>query len=92
MSSQRIYFLVHGTVQGVSFRYYTQRKASEIGVTGWVRNTDAGKVEGEAQGSPDAIKQFLKYIDQGPTHAKVVKLDKEERDVKDGENNFEVRS
>jgi acylphosphatase len=50
------------------------------------------QVEGEAQGSPDAIKQFLKHIDEGPTHAKVVKLDKEERDVKDGESKFDVRS
>ncbi|KAI0139657.1 acylphosphatase [Pestalotiopsis sp. NC0098] len=92
MSSQRIYFLVHGTVQGVNFRYFTQKKATEVGVTGWVRNTDTEKVEGEAQGSPDAIKQFLKHIDQGPTHAKVVQLDKEERSVKDGESRFEVRA
>jgi acylphosphatase len=48
-------------------------------------------VEGEAQGSADAIKQFLKAIDQGPRLARVVKLDKEHREVIDGELQFEVR-
>ncbi|KAI0404360.1 acylphosphatase [Xylaria palmicola] len=64
--SQRIYFLVHGQVQGVNFRNFTQREATRLSVTGWCRNTDNEKVEGEAQGSPDAIKQFLKAIDRGP--------------------------
>ncbi|KAI1844303.1 hypothetical protein JX265_007858 [Neoarthrinium moseri] len=82
--SQRIYFRVHGTVQGVNFRYFTQKKATEAGITGWV--------EGEAQGSPDALKQFLKDIDRGPTHARVVQLDKEDREVKEGEAKFEVRA
>ncbi|KAH8675509.1 Acylphosphatase-like domain-containing protein [Xylariales sp. PMI_506] len=89
--SERIYFLVHGTVQGVGFRYFTRKKATEAGITGWVRNTDNEKVEGEAQGTQDAIKQFLKDIDRGPTHAHVCKLDKEGRDVLDGETHFEVR-
>ncbi|KAK9421652.1 putative Acylphosphatase-like domain-containing protein [Seiridium unicorne] len=89
--SQRVYFLVHGTVQGVNFRNFSQKKATDLGVTGWVRNTNNDKVEGEAQGPPDAIKKFLKHIDDGPTHARVVKLDKEERDVQGGESQFEVR-
>ncbi|KAI0136427.1 acylphosphatase [Xylariales sp. AK1849] len=89
--SQRIYFLVHGQVQGVNFRNFTKQKATSAGITGWVRNTDNGKVEGEAQGTTDAIKQFLKDIDRGPTYAKVVKLDKEERDVQEAESHFDLR-
>jgi len=38
-----------------------------------------------------AIAQFLKDIDKGPPHAKVVQLDKEARDVQEGESQFEVR-
>jgi len=49
------------------------------------------KVEGEAQGHPDAIKQFLKAIDRGPRYARVVKLDKEDRELIEGEIQFEVR-
>ncbi|CAJ2501450.1 Uu.00g043030.m01.CDS01 [Anthostomella pinea] len=89
--AQRIYFLVHGQVQGVSFRYFTQKKAAEHSITGWCRNTDNEKVEGEAQGEDSAMKEFLKAINQGPSAAKVMKLDQEARDVKDGESRFEVR-
>ncbi|KAI1368594.1 acylphosphatase [Xylaria arbuscula] len=89
--SQRIYFLVHGRVQGVNFRSFTQKEATKLNLTGWCTNTDNEKVEGEAQGNPDAIKQFLKAIDQGPRSAHVVKLDQEPRDLMDGETQFEVR-
>ncbi|KAI8624650.1 acylphosphatase [Xylariaceae sp. FL1651] len=89
--SQRIYFLVHGEVQGVFFRNFTQKTATDLSITGWCRNTNNEKVEGEAQGSADAIKQFLKALDQGPRLARVVKVDKEDREVQDGETQFEVR-
>ncbi|HBQ65879.1 MAG TPA: acylphosphatase, partial [Leclercia adecarboxylata] len=36
---------VHGTVQGVGFRYSTQREATELGLTGYARNMDDGSVE-----------------------------------------------
>ncbi|KAK8033183.1 hypothetical protein PG991_002581 [Apiospora marii] len=89
--AQRMYFLVHGRVQGVGFRYYTQKKATASGITGWCRNTDNEKVEGEAQGDEGILKQFFKDIDQGPPHSKVMKVDQEERDIQEGESQFEVR-
>ncbi|KAI2629602.1 Acylphosphatase [Hypoxylon sp. NC1633] len=89
--TQRVYFLAHGRVQGVSYRYFTQKKATEHNITGWCRNTEHGKVEGEAQGHEDSVKSFLKELDKGPTHAHVVRLDKEHREVQDGEAHFEVR-
>ncbi|KAI1200609.1 acylphosphatase [Nemania serpens] len=89
--SQRIHFLVHGRVQGVFFRNFTQKEANKLGVTGWCSNTDNEKVVGEAQGSPEAIKQFLNAIDQGPPHARVVKLDKEDRELVEDETQFEIR-
>lgn len=49
------------------------------------------KVVGEAQGSPEAIKQFLEAINQGPQHARVVKLDKENRELVEDETQFEIR-
>ncbi|KAI8278055.1 Acylphosphatase [Colletotrichum sp. SAR11_57] len=76
---------------GVGFRYFTQKRASEYGLTGWCRNTDNNKVEGEAQGEEDALKKLLKDIDDGPRSARVVKLDHEDRDLVDGEEGFLVR-
>jgi hypothetical protein len=49
------------------------------------------KVEGEAQGDDASMTKFLKDIDNGPPHATVVQLDKEARDVVEGETEFEVR-
>ncbi|KAI5918502.1 acylphosphatase [Camillea tinctor] len=89
--TKRIYFLVHGRVQGVNFRRFTQSRAAEYNVTGWCRNTENEKVEGEAQGDESSIGKFLKAIDDGPRHARVVKLDHEHRDPVDGESSFEVR-
>ncbi|KAI9904926.1 hypothetical protein N3K66_001455 [Trichothecium roseum] len=90
--SKRVYFVAHGgTVQGVGFRYFTREKAQEYGVTGWCRNTIDNKVEGEAQGDEAVLEKFMKDVDQGPRHAKVVKLTQEDREVKAGESSFEVR-
>ena len=47
MSTSGFSFEVFGRVQGVFFRKYTERKANELGLAGWVRNTSRGSVEGE---------------------------------------------
>jgi acylphosphatase len=49
------------------------------------------QVEGEAQGEEDVLQNFLKDIDQGPRHAHVVKLEKSEIEVQEGETAFEVK-
>ncbi|KAH8910580.1 Acylphosphatase [Coniochaeta sp. PMI_546] len=91
-TSRRVYFLAHGgRVQGVGFRYFTRKRAVEYKLTGWVRNTDNNKVEGEAQGDPEAIKSFLKDVDKGPRHSHVVRLDHEDRDLVEGETEFQIR-
>ncbi|KAG7116499.1 Acylphosphatase like protein [Verticillium longisporum] len=91
-SDDLVYFVAHGgRVQGVGFRYFTQKRGTEYGLTGWCRNTDDNKVEGEAQGPEDVLKKFFQDVDQGPRSAKVVKLDQTERDVVDGEKDFQVR-
>ncbi|KAK4099754.1 Acylphosphatase [Parathielavia hyrcaniae] len=92
MAIKRVYFLAHGgMVQGVGFRYFTRHRATELKLSGWVRNTDNNKVEGEAQGEEDGIAAFLKHVDKGPRGARVVKLDKEDREVVEGETEFEIR-
>jgi acylphosphatase len=48
-------------------------------------------VSGEAQGSADSIKSYLKELNNGPSAAHVVKVDKEEIGVKDGESSFRVQ-
>ncbi|EAA64930.1 hypothetical protein AN2098.2 [Aspergillus nidulans FGSC A4] len=67
------------------------KRAAEYGLSGWVKNTDCGRVEGEAQGSEEGIQKFLKDINNGPRLAHVVKLEKKTLDPKDGESHFGLR-
>ncbi|KAG4416738.1 hypothetical protein IFR04_010140 [Cadophora malorum] len=75
----------------LQFRYYTRKKATSYGVTGWVRNTPNNKVEGEAQAEDDVLHKFMKDVESGPSHSTVDKVEKQETDVVDGETGFEVR-
>ncbi|KAL2362766.1 hypothetical protein RJZ56_004302 [Blastomyces dermatitidis] len=69
---------------------FTQRNANNYGLTGWVKNTRDGKVEGEAQGDEPALSNLLKDLSRGPEFARVVKLEHSEIDLKDGEESFVV--
>ena len=66
---------VHGKVQGVGFRAATVQQARLNGLTGWVRNAADGTVEVLAQGSADAIDNFLSWLHKGPPSAQVVQVD-----------------
>ncbi|KAG9242352.1 Acylphosphatase-like domain-containing protein [Calycina marina] len=88
---KRISFNVQGRVQGVSFRYFTQKKARSLNISGWVRNTFDGAVEGEAQGDEVAIQSLVKELGIGPSQARVDKLEKSEIENVDGETRFDVR-
>lgn len=72
---KRLEAVVSGRVQGVSFRYYTQRKAIELGVVGWVRNETNGNVRLVAEGSEEGLQGLLEFIKEGPPHARVSECD-----------------
>ena len=64
-------YLVSGRVQGVGFRYFVEKHASLLGVAGWVRNLDDGRVEVHAQGPPEQLVEFEGRLWQGPRMAGV---------------------
>ncbi len=66
-----IQFTVSGRVQGVGFRYSVQRKAFDLGLTGWVRNRAGGDVEGVAQGDDGKLDELKEWLWVGPRHATV---------------------
>ncbi|MDA3850579.1 MAG: acylphosphatase [Spirochaetaceae bacterium] len=66
-----LYFRVSGRVQGVGFRYFTQRTARRFGLTGWVRNCFDGSVELEAQGPEESLKQLEDELRRGPSFGHV---------------------
>ena len=65
---------VWGRVQGVGFRYFTQNKALELGIRGWVRNKTDGTVEFLAQGPDATLEQFMQQIQIGPIGSRVEKV------------------
>ncbi|WP_044470272.1 acylphosphatase [Mannheimia massilioguelmaensis] len=71
---QKRQFLIYGIVQGVGFRYFTWRKAKEIGLKGMVRNLHDGSVEAIIYGNEQQLSVFRTWIAQGPAHAKVDKV------------------
>ncbi len=62
---------VSGLVQGVSYRAYIQDSATELEITGWIKNMPDGSVEILAQGLPDVLKEFVEYVHEGSLKAKV---------------------
>ena len=67
----RLHAIVSGRVQGVGFRAYVLRKASELGATGWVRNRWDGKVEVVAEGERQVLDKLLVAVKRGPSASMV---------------------
>ena len=62
---------VHGRVQGVGFRYATQRTARRLQLTGVVSNADDGTVVVIAEGPSETLDQLLEWLHRGPPSARV---------------------
>jgi len=69
--NSRAHVFISGRVQGVSFRWYTQRKAQELGLTGWVRNLWDGRVEAIFEGPEEAVRQAVAWCRHGDPPARV---------------------
>lgn len=72
---RRVKIVVSGRVQGVYFRYFTQRKAEEMGVTGSVKNLDSGQVEIIAEADDATLNAFILWCHKGPITARVDSVD-----------------
>ena len=72
------YYLVKGRVQGVGFRWFVQREAAEIGLRGWVRNTDAGHVEVVASGDAKLLAELKDALKKGSRGSRVDAVMEEE--------------
>ncbi len=66
-----LHFLIQGRVQGVGFRWFVHREASELGLRGWVRNTEDGDVEVVASGEPDDLADLRVSLKRGPRSSRV---------------------
>lgn len=62
---------VSGKVQNVAYRAYVQDAANELDITGWVKNCADGTVQIVAQGTPDILKDFIEYLNEGSLSSQV---------------------
>jgi acylphosphatase len=67
----RAHLFISGRVQGVNFRWHTQRKAQALGLTGWVRNLGDGRVEAVFEGDKKAVQRAIDWCRVGPPSALV---------------------
>lgn len=68
---ERMVLLVRGRVQGVGFRYATERRARALALTGYVRNEADGSVLVVAEGVPERLAKLLDWVRRGPPGARV---------------------
>lgn len=66
---------IMGKVQGVFFRSEAQKKAEQLGVSGWVKNNSDGTVSALAQGHQEALQEFVSWCQEGPPLASVKDID-----------------
>jgi acylphosphatase len=67
--------VVHGRVQGVSFRAYAEQQALRLGVRGWVRNEPDGSVGGHFEGDRAAVEAMVDWCREGPRLARVERVE-----------------
>ena len=76
-------WLVRGRVQGVGFRYFAQRAAAGLGLTGYARNLDDGRVEVYAAGPEEKLSKLAGMLYHGPDWADVRGVEEQEAAVQE---------
>ena len=89
-NEERARVLVSGRVQGVSFRDATRSQAEQLGLSGWVRNTQDGQVEAIFEGVPETVQQMIEWCKSGPSSADVEDLSVD-NEQPENLSSFEVR-
>lgn len=78
MARTAVTIIVTGRVQGVGFRAFVRRRATELGLDGWVRNRRDGSVEITAIGDAERIDQLVARCQRGPALARVANFTRSE--------------
>ena len=74
-------YFIRGRVQGVGFRDFAQRAAAQLGVSGYARNLDDGRVEVYAVGTPEQLSELAGLLWTGPRFSSVRGVEEQEAAV-----------
>jgi len=86
----RVKLVIEGRVQGVCYRAFTQNQAIKLGLSGWVKNMQDGRVEAVLEGQRELIEQAMLACKSGPSGARVTDIDIVWGNPQ-GEEGFEIR-
>lgn len=67
--------VVHGAVQGVGFRYWTARRAQQLGLVGHASNNADGTVTVQVEGPRRAVRELLQALNSNDTPGAVMTVD-----------------
>ena len=84
-------WLIRGRVQGVGFRYFAQRSAAQLGLAGYARNLDDGRVEVYAIGPEEVLSELAGLLRRGPRWADVHGVEEQEAELA-SYSSFEIES
>jgi acylphosphatase len=87
----RAHVIISGYVQGVFFRANTKREAINLGLKGFVRNLDDGRVEAVFEGEKSGIEKAIEFCKKGPRGARVDNVDVKWEEYKGEFHDFEIR-
>ena len=85
-----VHLVVSGRVQGVNFRNSTRRKALELELSGYAKNTPDGNVEVAAEGDENKISKLIEFIRKGPGIASVTGIEIKHKEPENFKG-FEIR-
>lgn len=74
-------YLISGRVQGVGFRFFAERWASQLGIQGYVKNLWGGSVEVYAIGNERSLEEFKLHLAEGPRSARVTSIEESNEDI-----------
>lgn len=87
---QSLHMIVQGRVQGVGFRWFTQRVSQGLGLVGYVRNQMDGDVEVYAEGGEEELLLLRDRVGQGPGGSHISHLSECWGEAKEEVDTFEI--
>ncbi len=91
MPKSRARVIIKGIVQGVNFRYYTQREAQKNSVNGWVGNLPDGSVTAVFEGDEEDVEKMVQWCRRGPSSAHVTELIAQPEEYRGEFSSFSVK-
>lgn len=71
MKQVRAHVFVEGRVQGVFYRVNARDEAKDLGITGWIKNLEDGRVEAVFEGTENLVKEMVLWCKGGTRLARV---------------------